>query len=219
MAMKTKVMIVEDQGLFRNLLRTSLTSLPSMEVVGDVADGPSAIRLARDKKPHVVLMDIDLGDGLDGIEAGFEIRRYLPKVGIVLLSNHKNKAFIDRVQEGEAGGWSYLLKESIGDLEALTRALEGSASGLMVLDPLLVASLRPKSSTPLMNLTPRQLEVLELMAGGYSNAGIAKKMVLGEKSVENYINAIYQQLLTSREQPKHPRVTAVLLYLRNSQSF
>ena len=219
MAMKTKVMIVEDQGLFRNLLRTSLTSLPSMEVVGDVADGQSAIRMARDKKPHVVLMDIDLGDGLDGIEAGFEIRRYLPKVGIVLLSNHKNKAFIDRVQDEEAGGWSYLLKESIGDLEALTRALEGSASGLMVLDPQLVASLRPKSSTPLMNLTPRQLEVLELMAGGYSNAGIAKKMVLGEKSVENYINAIYQQLLTSREQPKHPRVTAVLLYLRNSQSF
>lgn len=97
MAMKTKVMIVEDQGLFRTLLRTSLTSLPRMEVVGDVADGPSAIRMARDKKPHVVLMDIDLGDGLDGIEAGFEIRRYLPKVGIVLLSNHKNKAFIDRV--------------------------------------------------------------------------------------------------------------------------
>lgn len=216
--MKTKVMIVEDQGLFRNLLQTSLASLPNLEVVGAVGDGNAAIRMAREKRPHVILMDIELGSDPDGIDAGHEIRKHLPNAGIVLLSIHRNKAFIDRLQAEQAGGWSYLLKDSVSNLDTLNRALEGSASGLMVLDPLLVESLKPKLSTPLGALTPRQLDVLKLMAEGYSNAGIAEKLVIGEKSVENYINAIYQQLLSSRDEPRHLRVTATLYYLHNTQS-
>ena len=110
-----------------------------------------------------------------------------------------------------------MLKQSLADLGALTRALEGAAAGLVVLDPELVMGLRPKPDTSVGSLRGRHLEVLELMAQGYNNGAIAEKLVLGQKSVENYINGIYQQLQINREDSIHPRVKAVLLFLQESR--
>ena len=94
----------------------------------------------------------------------------------------------------EASGWSYLLEQSVGDTGALVRAIEGSAAGFVVLDPTVVSGLKPLQGSFSTRLTPRQREVLALMAEGYNNAAIAEKLVLGLKSVENYVNAIYQEL-------------------------
>ena len=98
----------------------------------------------------------------------------------------------------------------------LTRAIEGAAAGLNVVDPVIVQSLRPRSSSILASLSPRQLETLKLIAEGYSDTGIAQQLVLREKSVENYINTLYQQLQITRNDPIHRRVTATLIYLRES---
>ncbi|MDP3064750.1 MAG: response regulator transcription factor [Chloroflexota bacterium] len=214
---KTRVLICEDQGLFRDMLRLTLSAQPRIDVVGAVGDGVSAVRLARELKPDVVLMDIELGSEPDGIAAGRQIRQTAPKTGIVILSMHKDKEYIFAIPMAQASGWSYLLKQSVSDVGALVRAIEGSASGLMVLDPAIVDGLKPVVGSRLSRLTQRQREVLELIAQGYNNSTIAEKLVLNEKSVENYINALYQELDIHRGEPVHPRVKAVLLYLEESQ--
>ena len=216
-AVTTKVMIVEDEGLFRDLLHVSLAAQPAFEVVGVATDGESAVRLARELSPDVIIMDIDLGKGPNGVEAGICIKEAHPTIGIVLLSAHKEKEYLSAIPADQSGGWSYVLKQSLADLGALTRALEGAAAGLVVLDPELVMGLRPKPDTGVGSLRGRHLEVLELIAQGYSNAAIAEKLVLGQKSVENYTNGIYQQLQISREDSIHPRVKAVLLFLQESR--
>ncbi len=216
--MSIKIMIVEDEGLFRDMLRVSLTDRDGLEVVGAVGDGASAIRMARELKPDVIIMDIELGGDPNGIEAGLEIKNADPDVGVVLLSLHRDKEYLSMVPPERSGGWSYLMKQSVANLEALTRAVEGSASGFMVLDPALMVGLRPRPKTKLEALTARQRDVLELMAQGYSNSAIAENLHLGVKSVENYINAIYQQLAITQNEPIHPRVKAVLTYLQDSRA-
>ncbi len=108
------------------------------------------------------------------------------------------------------------MKRSVSDADALARAIEGAASGLVVMDPSVVDSLRPRKGSVTAGLTPRQQEVLSMMVQGYNNAAIADKLVLGTKSVENYINAIYQELSLNHKGPLHPRVQAVLNYMRDS---
>lgn len=215
---KIKVLICEDQGLFRDMLRLTLSTQPRIQVVGAVGDGASAVRMARELHPNVVLMDIELGSEPDGIASGRAIRQADPNVGIVILSMHKDKEYISSIPLSQASGWSYLLKQSVSDVSALVRAIEGSAAGLMVLDPAVVDGLRPVAGSRLSRLTQRQRQVLDLIAQGYNNSAIAEKLVLNEKSVENYINALYQELGISRGEPVHPRVKAVLLYLEESQS-
>ncbi len=214
--MGTRTLIVEDEGLMRDLLRSSLDQCSELDVVGCAADGPSGVKMANDLKAEVVLMDIELGSEPNGIEAGRSIRESNPDAGIVLLSSHKDRQYLNAVPLAEARGWSYLTKQSISNLNVLTRAIEGAAAGLNVVDPVIVQSLRPRSSSILASLSPRQLETLKLIAEGYNNTGIARQLVLREKSVENYINTLYQQLQITRTDPIHRRVTATLIYLRES---
>ena len=212
-----RIMIVEDEGLFRDMLRLSLSNHPGLTVVGAAADGTTALLLARELSPDVILMDIELGEGPNGIETGLKIREEQPDAGIVILSLHSDMEYITSLPLAQLGGWSYLKKQSVADLEALTRAVEGAAAGLMVLDPSLVNALRPKPKSSMEALTPRQREVIQLMAQGFSNPAIADRLMLGIKSVENYINAIYQHLGVGQNEPVHPRVKAVLLYLQESR--
>jgi DNA-binding NarL/FixJ family response regulator len=115
-------------------------------------------------------------------------------------------------------GWSYLLKQSVRDVAALRRAIEGAAEGDVVLDPRLVAGLQPRAGGPLDRLTPRQREILGLVAQGLTNAVIAQELVLAEKSVENQLTDIYEACgIERKEQQVHARVKAVLLYLQASR--
>jgi DNA-binding NarL/FixJ family response regulator len=211
-----KVMIVEDEGLFRDILKISLGFVPNLEVVDAVADGGTAIEAANRLEPDVILMDIELGSDPNGIAAGRVIKEQHPNMGIVILSSHRERQYLSLISAEESSGWSYLLKQSVSDAGALARAIEGAASGLVVMDPAVVNSLKPRKGSLTAGLTPRQQEVLNMMAQGYNNAAIADKLVLGTKSVENYINAIYQELSLSHNGPLHPRVQAVLTYLRDS---
>ena len=211
-----KVMIVEDEGLFRDMLKISLSAVPDLEVVGAVSDGNSAIDAACRLNPDVILMDIELGTEPNGIAAGRVIKSENPGVGIVILSSHRERQYLSLISAEESSGWSYLLKQSVSDAGALARAIEGAASGLVVMDPTVVSSMKPRKGSITAGLTPRQQEVLTMMAQGYNNAAIAEKLVLGTKSVENYINAIYQELNLSHNGPLHPRVQAVLSYIRDA---
>lgn len=218
-AEKIRLLIVEDEGLFRDMLRQSLSPQPNLEVVAAVADGIAAIEAADKLKPQVVLMDIELGSGISGIEAALRIRANHPNVGIVILSMHKDKQYIASLPKGQAGGWSYLLKQSVDDIAALVRAIEGSAAGFIVLDPAIVDGLRPAPGSVVDKLTTRQREVLELMAKGYSNASIADELSITKKAVENYINVLFQELEITKDEPVHPRVMSVLIYLQETQGW
>ena len=211
-----KVLIVEDEGLLRDLLKSKLETMPNLEVVDAVGNGNAAIEAVNRMTPDVILMDIELGSEPNGIATGRVIKETHPDVGIIILSAHKEREYINLVSQNQCSGWSYLLKQSVGDAAGLGRAIEGAASGFVVMDQAVINGLKPRQGSITAGLTPRQQEVLALMAQGYNNAAIAEKLVLGTKSVENYINAIYQELALSQNSALHPRVQAVLGYIKDS---
>ena len=213
---QARLIIVDDEDLFRELLRHTLSTQPELEVVGVAVNGEDAVALASEEKPDVVLMDIELPGEMDGIEAALQIKNDRPQTGIVILSSHSDRRYVTSLPIDEIGGWAYLLKQTVPDLATLTRAIHGTKAGMVVLDPAVVANLRPKKGSPVARLTPRHQEVLELLAQGHNNAGIARQLSLSEKSVETYINTIYQELHLSNEPGIHARVRATLIYLEGS---
>jgi DNA-binding NarL/FixJ family response regulator len=135
----------------------------------------------------------------------------------VLLSNHSVPRFLATLPPESMAGWCYLLKKSVSDVATLTRSLEGAAAGLVVLDPHLVSDRRPDEG-PLARLTDRAREILELIAQGYTNAAIAERLVLSERTVENRLNQLYHELgLASGRREFNPRVRAALIYLAETR--
>ncbi len=214
----TRIIVVDDEALFRELLVRTLSAEPGLEVVGQAEDGETAVSLAREKKPDVVLMDIEMPGGTDGIEASLRIKSESPETGVVILSAHSDRRYVTSLPLEDIQGWAYLLKQTVPDLATIVRAIEGSKVGMVVLDPAVVAGLRPRQGSAVARLNPRHQEVLELLAQGYSNAAIAQQLRLSRKSVETYINAIYQELHLSHEPDLHARVKATLIYLESSKS-
>jgi DNA-binding NarL/FixJ family response regulator len=216
---QANVVIVEDEPLFRDLLRVALSQDPDLKVVGHFPDSDSALQAIPQLKPHVAILDINLGESINGIQLGLLLRRQLPELGIVLLSNHADPEFMVALSSQAITGWSYLLKRSIGDVTTLRRAIHGAARQLIVLDPQLVASMQTHVHGFLARLTPRQQQILDHIAQGYTNAGIASELQVTEKSIENQINQLYQILEIERgHSTSHPRVKAVLMYLNESQT-
>lgn len=214
---RTRVIVVEDEPLFKELLGITLSREAGLEVVGEIEDGEGAVRLVEELRPDAVLMDVELAGKLNGVEAAMKIKERHPDVGVVILSNHTAQSQLKQIPFSESSGWGYLLKQSAPNLETVVRAIEGAIRGMVILDPAVVIDLRPRQGSPITLLSPRQREVLELIAQGYSNAGIAERLFLKEKSVETYINAIYQALGVSGERDVHARVQATLQYLEHSR--
>ena len=214
-----RVAVVEDEPLYRGLLEHYLGQRPGLDVVGSYEDGASALSAAPSLAPDVVTLDIELPGKLDGIQTAIALREQLPSLGIVILSNHADPRFLGALPREVTGGWSYLLKKSVSNIAILDRAVAGAATGTVTLDPAIVAGMRPKPGGAVACLTPRQREILGLVSEGLSNAAIATRLVIAEKSVENQLTSIYGELgLDRREGPTiHPRVSAVLTYLRDSR--
>jgi DNA-binding NarL/FixJ family response regulator len=199
------------------LLQKALSSEPGIEIVGWAESGEAAIRLAEQTQPDAVIMDIEfVGGQIDGIEAALQIKDARPQTGIVILSAHADRRYVTSLPLAEKPGWSYLLKQSADDVETVIRAIRSSMNGMVMLAPEVVSSLQPRKASALSRLTPRQFEVLRGMAEGYNNAAIAENLVLAEKSVETYINGIYQELGLSGEPGIHARVKAAILFLEET---
>lgn len=217
---RIRVGVVEDEPLYRGLLQHYLTQRPRLTVVGTYADGAAALDRLPSDRPDVVTLDIELPGRVDGIQVGLSLRQRLPNLGIVVLSNHADPRFLGALPREAISGWSYLLKKSVTDIETLDRAVEGAAAGTVTLDAAIVAGMRPKVGGPLARLTERQREILGLVAQGLTNAAIAERLVLAEKSVENQLTVIYGELGIDRraiDPSAHPRVSAVLAYLEHSR--
>ena len=212
-----RLVIVEDEPLFRDLLGMSLATIPEMLVVATFGDAGSAQREIASLAPDVAILDINLGPGMTGVALGLELRRQFPKIGIILLSNLRSPQLLAALPDDQVGGWSYLLKQSVMNVESLAGAIHAVLDGLTVLDRSLVASAQTRPAGSLHRLTLRQLEILRLVAQGQTNAAIAEKLVLGDKSVENHLSRIYQALdINTRDKRGHPRVAATLRFIEGT---
>lgn len=216
----TGIVVAEDSLLIREGLRTLFEHDPEVNLLATVGSLPELLAAVDQCDPTVVLTDIRMPPtGYDeGVRAAEELARTRPGIGVVVLSQFLEPEFALRVFDGGASGRAYLLKERLGDLEQLHRAITAVVNGETVLDPTVVDALiegrRRKASSVLDRLSPRELEVLELMAGGSSNSAIALELVLSDRAVEKHISSILQKLdLAADDGDVHRRVRAVLLYL------
>ena len=189
------------------------------EVVGTAGDARDLVRKARSGRPDVVVTDIQMppDHADDGLRAALEIRSALPGVGVLVLSQFlEDRYAFDLVADG-AQGVGYLLKEKVGDLRVFTDAVRRVADGGSALDPDVVARLvgRRRRSSPLDSLTKRESEVLSLIAEGYSNAGVARELVVTVAAVERHVTSIFDKLGLQQSPDQHRRVLAVLNYLQS----
>ena len=204
----TRTIIVEDEPLFRQLIQTLLARDPEIDVVAEASTGEDAIGLAEQFQPEVVLMDIELGSGMSGIEAGFAIKFARPNTGIVVLSSHVSKQFIVN-----SGGWSYLLKRNVRDISSVARAIKGASWGMLVIDPQITEMLNPRMDTPLFKLTLEQLQLLERVAHGLSDMVIAEEMEMKESEISRQLVEICDVLGIRLDSRVDTRVAAVKAYL------
>jgi DNA-binding NarL/FixJ family response regulator len=173
-------------------------------------------------RPDAVITDIRMPptNQMEGIEAAHRIRSKHPDVGVVVLSQYVNSLYAFELFRNGTGGLAYLLKDRVGELEELLRALREVATGGSVIDAKVVEGLLARRQEParslLETLSPRELEVLREMAQGKSNAAISDSLFISASAVEKHINAIFAKLLLSSEDgAQHRRVSAVLTFLRN----
>lgn len=210
-----RVVIGEDSALFREGLARLLEDA-GHEVVGRAADATTLVEVVEQELPDLAVIDVRMPpDGTDdGARAARILRDRLPDLAIVMLSQHvETRHSVDLVTQGRFG---YLLKDRVFDVDDFLDTLRRVADGGSALDPEVVATLLAarREHDPLGLLTPREREVLELMAEGRTNVGIARRLWLTERTVETHISSIIRKLgLTESEEEEHRRVLAVLTWL------
>jgi DNA-binding NarL/FixJ family response regulator len=222
MTERVRVLIAEDHFVTREGLRRLLEEQPEIDVVGCAADPSEAAEMAQRLMPDVLLTDVRMPPThtTEGIELAHRIRAMLPGCGVVVLSQHDDEEYVWSLFADGVAGYAYLHKLRVGDAEQLVRAVHEVASGGSVLDPAIVQRLLArragKPGSPLAQLSEGELDVLRLMAMGYSNAGIAAETHLATGTVEKRIAAVFLKLGLTERDDVNRRVQAVLLYLRES---
>jgi DNA-binding NarL/FixJ family response regulator len=206
------VLIADDQEIAREGYRRILETQPDLVVVATAVDGLEAIQRAEVNCPDVAILDIRM-PRLNGLDAAQRLRQICPQIGIILLSFYDHPRYVRTFLKAGAAGKAFLLKQTISRIDELVRAIKATADGQMMLDPTIVDDLMNDAPTAaLADLTPQELRVLELMAKGYANSGIAESLVVQERTVENYASNIFAKLhLKSKTQ--QARVQAVLFFL------
>jgi len=212
-----RVVVADDSVLLREGV-VRLLEESGFEVVAQAGDADDLRRKVYAHKPEVAVVDIRMppDNTDDGLRAALEIRARQPETAVLVLSQYIEEGYaLDLVGEG-SGGVGYLLKDRVADVDRFAESVRQVAGGGSALDPEVVAGLlgRRRRDDPLEEITPREREVLELMAEGRSNRAIAGQMVITERAVEKHVTSIFGKLGLSPAAEDHRRVLAVLAYLR-----
>ena len=217
-----RVVIAEDHYLVREGTRQLLESAGGVEVASAVGDLDELLSAVEVHQPEAVITDIRMPPGhqTEGIEAAHRIRSDNPEIGVVVLSQYVNSLYAFELFKEGTSGLAYLLKDRVGDVDEILRALREVTTGGSVIDPLVVEGLLARrqnlTNSLLDTLTDRERDVLAEMAQGKSNAGIAESLFISQSAVEKHINSIFAKLTLSPEETDvHRRVAAVLAFLRN----
>ena len=212
-----RVVIADDSVLLREGL-VRLVEEEGCEVVAAVGDGPALVRAVVEHRPDVAVVDVRMPPTHtdEGLRAAVEARAAVPGTAVLVLSQYVEVAYADELLADGHGGAGYLLKDRVTDLDSFRAALTGVAAGGTVLDPQVVAQLfaRRRADDPVRRLTPREREVLGLIAEGSSNGAIARRLVVTEGAVEKHTQRIFAKLGLTQDEDQHRRVMATLAYLR-----
>jgi DNA-binding NarL/FixJ family response regulator len=212
-----RIVVGDDQLIVREGVVRMLEEA-GFEVVGVAGDAEDLVRKARGHKPDVVVTDIQMPPehSDDGLKAALRIRRELPGTGVLVLSQYLEDRYALELVADDAAGAGYLLKDRVGDVRAFAEAVRRVAAGGSVLDPEVVATMvgRQRIDSPLDRLTPRERDVIPLMAEGRSNRAIADELVVTTAAVERHVTSIFDKLGLQQSAEDHRRVLAVLRYLR-----
>jgi DNA-binding NarL/FixJ family response regulator len=213
-----RVVIAEDGVLLREGL-TQLLGARGFDVVGSSDTGDGLLRLVRSYSPDVAIVDIRLPPthSDEGLLAALEIRAQHPSVGVLVLSQYVELGLALKLLADSAEGVGYLLKNRINNVQDFLAAVRRVATGGSAIDPMIISTLLSKrrSDDPLDELTPREREILVLMAEGRSNQGIADGLVITLRAVERHVSTIFGKLGLPSTGRESRRVLAVLLYLRS----
>lgn len=213
-----RAVIAEDSVLLRIGL-VKVLEMAGFEVAAETGDAEGLLSAVEEHKPELALVDVRMPPGFtdEGVRAALMIRQQSPGTAVLLLSQHVEERYAaDLLSTPSSAGIGYLLKQRVADVEEFIDALRRVAGGGTALDPQVVAQLllrRGGGPDPLERLTPREREVLSLMAEGRSNAGIAAELVVSESAVAKHINSIFAKLDLSAADGDHRRVLAVLRFL------
>ncbi len=209
-------MIAEDSVLLREGM-VRLLEEQGFEVAGQAGDGEDLLRKVRAHKPDVAVVDVRMPPTHtdEGLRAAQQIRAELPNTGVLVLSQYVEEEYATELIGDRADGVGYLLKDRVADVDAFVDAVRRVAQGGSALDPEVVSlMLGRKRDEPLAELTPREREVLGLMAEGLSNHAIAERLVVTERAVEKHVTSIFGKLRLPPTGDTHRRVLAVLAYMR-----
>ncbi len=213
-------MLADDSVLLREGIARLLEDA-GFEVAGQAGNAEDLLRKVRSHRPDVAVTDIRMPPTQtdEGLRAAQQIRAEMPDIGVVVLSQHIDERYAFELLQGSAEGVGYLLKDRVADIAGFTDALRRVAAGGSVLDPEVVGQLlgRRKADDPLDRLTPREREVLALMAEGQSNSGIADELVVTGRAIEKHVTSIFNKLGLSITEEGHRRVLAVLAYLDTTE--
>jgi DNA-binding NarL/FixJ family response regulator len=212
-----RIAIAEDSVLLRKGL-TLLLEEAGHEVVATAGDAEAFMRAVTETRPDACVVDVRMPPTFtdEGLRAALLVRDRWPDIGVLVLSQWVEERYATELIAGRPHGVGYLLKDRVADVDEFLDALQRVATGGSALDPEVVAQLLARSRHPLGELTPREREVLALMAEGRSNAAIAAALVVGGGAVEKHINSIFTKLGLAPAERDHRRVLAVLRYLGTS---
>ncbi len=210
-----RVVVADDSVLLREGLVRVLTEA-GVDVVGSYGDADSMLVELEAVHPDLIVLDVRMPPTFrdEGVRAAIRAREVQPEVGILLLSQYVEVAYAQELLSSGRGGVGYLLKDRVASLAQLQDAVERIAAGGTVLDPEVVAQLLGRRHDPLATLTPREHEVMSLMAEGRTNAAIAQALVIGTGAVEKNVTSIFQKLGLDDSGTDHRRVLAVLAWLQ-----
>jgi DNA-binding NarL/FixJ family response regulator len=212
-----RVVIADDSVLLREGIARLLEDA-GFDVVAQAGDAEDLIRKVGAHKPDVAIVDVRMPPTHtdDGLRAAVDIRARQPDVGVLVLSQYVEERYALELIGGNAEGVGYLLKDRVGDVETFNDSVRRVAEGGSALDPEVVSRLlgRRRQDDPLEMLTPREREVLGLMAEGRSNNAIAADLVVTERAVEKHVTSIFGKLGLTPASEDHRRVLAVLTYLK-----
>jgi DNA-binding NarL/FixJ family response regulator len=210
-----RIVIADDSVLLREGIQLLLVEA-GHDVVAAVGDGPSLVAAARDHRPDLCVVDVRMPPSHtdEGLRAVVEVRAEWPEARVIVLSQYVELSYAEDLLADGGGGIGYLLKDRVSDIEEFVGAIERVASGGTVIDPIVVSQLIARRRDPIEALTPREKEVLALMAEGHSNSGIARLMTITEGAVEKYSARLFAKLDLLPDETGHRRVRAVLTWLQ-----
>jgi DNA-binding NarL/FixJ family response regulator len=212
----TRVVIVEDLLLLRDGL-TRLLTANGFEVVAAVETASALLEAVAELEPDVAIVDVRLPPSFtdEGLRAAIEARGRRPGFPVLILSQYVEQLYARELLSDGAGGVGYLLKDRVGDLREFVEAVQRVADGGTAMDPEVIAQIlsRRSKDVPLAELTPREHEVLALMAEGRTNAAIGRRLVITEKAVSKHVANIFSKLGLPPSGDDHRRILAVLTYL------